>query len=70
MTRKGAKIEIEVTGETGVSSNAALDVDNVMLERTEGCSSYNLVQLGNFEQYSINSSNTYISYLNTYWSAD
>ena len=64
------KIVIEVTGGTGVSSNAAFGIDNVMLERTEGCSSYNLVQLGNFEQYSINASNTYIPYLNTYWSAD
>ena len=64
------KIVIEVTGGTGVSSNAAFDVDNVMLERAEGCSSCNLVQLGNFEQYSINSSNVYTSYLSTYWNAD
>ncbi len=64
------KILVEVTGESGASSQSWIAVDNLMLEKAVGSSNYNLVQLGNFEPFTINSSGVYSSQLGTYWTPD
>lgn len=62
------KIQIIVSGgDIDDSQEASIDIDNVMLEENIGNSHYSVVEMGNFEMFTINSSGTYVENGNSHW---
>ena len=65
------KIIIKVLGGSNLSSGeVSISVDNIMLEENIGNSNYSLVQLGNFEKFSIDSTGTYLGNGAYFWISD
>lgn len=65
------KIIIRTVGGSDLSTDeVSVSVDNIMLEENIGNSHYSLVQLGNFEKFSINSSGTYLENEANFWSSN
>ena len=65
------KITIKVVGGRNLSDNqASVAVDNIMLEEGIGNSPYSLVQLGNFDQFSIDANGTYLANGAYFWTSD
>ena len=56
-----------VGGSIASGQEASVSVDNLMLEKNIGNSAYSLVQMGNFENFSVDSSGTYLNYSKNFW---
>lgn len=51
------------------NDDVCISIDNVMLEENLGASSYSLIQYGNFERFSIDSSGTYLGNGAYFWTS-
>ena len=62
------KIQIIVSGgDIEDDQEAFISIDNVMLEENTGNSHYSVVEMGNFEMFTINSSGTYVENGSSHW---
>ncbi len=62
------KIQIKTVGGNNVSYDAQVLIDNVMLEEGIGSNDYTMVNVGNFEQFTINYAGTYAD--KGFWTSD
>ena len=65
------KISVKTVGGSSLpDGEVSISVDNVMLEKGVGNSQYSLVQLGNFDKFSIDSNGTYLANGAYFWISD
>ena len=65
------KISVKTVGGSSLpDGEVSISVDNVMLEEGVGNSHYSLVQLGNFDKFSIDSNGTYLGNGANFWVSD
>ena len=61
------KISIETVGGSTIASAASVDIDFVMLEESITTGNFSFVEMGNFEEFALNSSGVAVERLGTFW---
>ncbi|MGM9642995.1 MAG: DNRLRE domain-containing protein, partial [Eubacteriales bacterium] len=62
-------VTIRVVGGSFSDTDKNVSIDNVMLEKNIGNSSYSLVQMGSFDAFAVNSTGTPTATVGSYWQA-
>lgn len=57
-------------GSISSSTSASISIDNVMLEENIGNSQYSMIQMGNFDKFTLDSTGSYVEYGPYYWVND
>ncbi len=61
------KIIIRVVGGSSVDSAASVIIDNIMLQKGYSATAYNLVEIGNFEEFNVNYNGTPLTQRSSIW---